>query len=101
MKTQPLPISIATTLLCFGLAAPLAAAERWSIGLTTNDAPIEALVVPGAAGSAFTVLLLGGLQGPDASSDTVRKEVDALEKLANRLRLPENLPHTARSLALR
>jgi unsaturated rhamnogalacturonyl hydrolase len=73
---------IATALFCFGLAAPLAAAERWSIGLTSNDAPIEALVVPGASESAPTVLLLGGLRGPDESGDTVRKEVDAFEKLA-------------------
>ena len=80
--TPSVAISIATALFCFGLAAPLAAAERWSIGLTTNDAPIEALVVPGASESALTVLLLGGLQGSDASVDAVRKEVDAFEKLA-------------------
>ena len=73
---------MSAALFCFGLPAPLAAAERWSIGLTTNDAPIEALVVPGASESARTVLLLGGLQGSDASADTVRKEVDAFEKLA-------------------
>ena len=72
---------IATALFCFGLAGPLAAAERWRIGLTTNDAAIEALVVPGASESALTVLVLGGLQGPDASVETVRKEVDAFEKL--------------------
>ncbi len=75
-------ISIATALCCCGLAAPLAAAGRWSIGLTAFDAPIEALVVPGASESAPTVLLLGGLQGSDASVETVRKEVDAFEKLA-------------------
>jgi unsaturated rhamnogalacturonyl hydrolase len=74
--------SIGTALLCIGVAAPLAAAERWSIGLTANDAPIEAILVPGASESAPTVLLVGGLQGPDASVDAVRQEVDAFEKLA-------------------
>jgi hypothetical protein len=63
-------MAMATALFGFGRAAPLAAAERWSIGLTTNGAPIEALVVPGASESALTVLLLGGLQGSDASGDT-------------------------------
>jgi len=75
-------MSVAIALFGVGFAAPLAAAERWSIGLTTNDAPIEALVVPGASESAPTVLLLGGLQGSDASVDTIRKEVDEFEKLA-------------------
>jgi rhamnogalacturonyl hydrolase YesR len=76
-------MSLATALFCFGLdAASLAAAERWSIGLTTKDAPIEAIVVPAASASAPTVLLLGGLQGSDASVETVRKELDAFEKLA-------------------
>src|SRR5688572_25828651 len=79
-------ISIGAALLSIGLPAPLLAAERWSIGLTTNDRVIEALVVagavPGASGSARTVLLIGGLQGPDASVDAVRQEVDAFEKLA-------------------
>ena len=73
--------SLTTALFCIGLASPLAAAERWSIGLTANDAAIEALVVTGAAESAPTVLLVGGLQGPDASVDTVRQEVAAFEKL--------------------
>ena len=73
-------MSIGTALLCIGVAAPLAA-ERWSIGLTANDAPIEAILVPGASESAPTVLLVGGLQGPDASVDAVRQEVDAFEKL--------------------
>jgi rhamnogalacturonyl hydrolase YesR len=71
----------ATVLSCVAVT-PLVAAEHWSIGLTANDAPIEALVVPGAADTAPTVLLIGGLQGPDASVDAVRREVDAFEKLA-------------------
>ena len=33
---RPTPVSMATVLVCLGLATPLAAAERWSIGLTAN-----------------------------------------------------------------
>jgi len=78
---RPMTSSLTTALFCIGLASPLAAAERWSIGLTANDAAIEALVVTGASESTPTVLLVGGLQGPDASVDTVRQEVAAFEKL--------------------
>ena len=78
---RPMTLSLAAVFFCIGLASPLAAAGRWSIGLTANDAAIEALVVPGASESAPTVLLVGGLAGPDASVDTVRQEVDAFEKL--------------------
>ena len=54
-------------LVCAALApSPAMAAERWTIGLTTNGAPIEALVVDGLA-NAPTVLLIGGLGGSDQS----------------------------------
>ena len=77
---KSIALSAGTVLFFLGLAAPLAAAERWSIGLTANDGPIEALVVP-AAESSPTVLLIGGLQGPaDPSVEVVRREVDAFEK---------------------
>src|SRR5688572_20671008 len=76
---KSIALSAGTALLVIGLATPLAAADRWRIGLTANDAPIEALVVP-AAESAPTVLLMGGLQGPDPSVEAVRREVDAFEK---------------------
>jgi rhamnogalacturonyl hydrolase YesR len=75
-------VSAAVVLICLASAGPLAAAERWSIGLTGNDAPVEALVVPGASESAPTVLLIGGLQGAGASVDAVRREVASFEKLA-------------------
>src|SRR4051812_27367782 len=69
-------------LLCILLALPLAAAERWSIGLTSStDARIEALVVAGPSASAPTVLLIGGLQGSDASSTTVAQEAAAFDAL--------------------
>jgi len=59
-------------------AAP--AAERWTIGLTTTGAAIDALVVPGASSSP-TVLLLGGVQKRDQSSDAVARELAAYEAL--------------------
>ena len=74
--------SAAVVLMCLASAGPLAAAERWSIGLTANDAPVEALVVAGASESAPTVLLIGGLQGAGASVEAVRREVAAFETLA-------------------
>jgi hypothetical protein len=72
---------LAAVFISVGVAAPLAAAERWAMGLTSSDGPIEAVVVPGGSGSLPTVLLLGGLQGPDASVDIVRREVEGFEKL--------------------
>jgi rhamnogalacturonyl hydrolase YesR len=60
---------------------PLAAAERWIIGLTANDERIEALVVTGSSAQAPTVLLIGGLRGPDASVDVVKQETQAFEAL--------------------
>jgi rhamnogalacturonyl hydrolase YesR len=71
----------ATGLLLFMLVSPLAAAERWSIGLTANDERIEALVVAGPTVSAPTVLLVGGLQGADATADVVRQELATFEAL--------------------
>jgi len=79
---RPWTTSIWTAFLCVALVSPLAAAERWSIGLTAQDAAIEAFTVPGASASAPTVLLIGGIQGPDPSVDAVRREVEAFEKLA-------------------
>jgi hypothetical protein len=72
---------LVVALACVVLGSSLIAADRWSIGLTANDAAISARVVPGDAESAPTVLLIGGLQGPDASVDVVTREVDAFEQL--------------------
>jgi unsaturated rhamnogalacturonyl hydrolase len=74
-------IRLRLLLLAILLALPLAAAERWSIGLTANDAPIEALVVAAPSAEAPTVLLLGGLQGIDNTVDVVRGEVASFEAL--------------------
>jgi unsaturated rhamnogalacturonyl hydrolase len=62
------------------------AAERWSIGLTANDDPIEASMVPGPSADSPTVLLVGGLQGRDASVDVVTREAAAFEALAQNRR---------------
>lgn len=70
----------------FLVSSAARAAERWTIGLTANDAPIEALTVPGGADDAPSVLLIGGLQGRDQSSDVVAREVVAFEARTQRLR---------------
>ena len=71
------------TCLVVGLLLPTAAdaAERWTIGLTTTGAPIDAIVIDGPPASSPTVLLVGGLQGSDASSDAVAREAAAFEQL--------------------
>jgi hypothetical protein len=56
-------------------------AERWTIGLTTDRAGIEALAVAGATATSPTVLLIGGVEGKDRSADAVAAEVAAFEAL--------------------
>jgi rhamnogalacturonyl hydrolase YesR len=67
--------------VCLLSASPLAAAERWSIGLTASNKTIDALVVAGSSASAPTVLLIGGLAGSDATSDVVSQEAAAFDAL--------------------
>ena len=55
------------------------AAERWTIGLTAGGATIEALAVAGASVTSPTVLLVGGIEGKDQSTDAVAREVAAFE----------------------
>jgi len=62
-------------------AWPLAAAERWKIGLTAGNKTIDALVVAGSSASAPTVLLVGGLAGSDATADIVSRDAAAFEAL--------------------
>jgi rhamnogalacturonyl hydrolase YesR len=57
------------------------AGERWTIGLSTSGAPIEAVVIAGSSASSPTVLLIGGLQRPDQSSDAVAREAADFEKI--------------------
>jgi len=72
------------SMICFCLlvVSPLAlAGERWSIGLTASDGRIEALMIPGSSVSVPTVLLVGGLQGRDASTEVVTGEAAVFEAL--------------------
>ena len=57
------------------------AVERSTIGLSTNLAPIEAVTLEGPSIASPTVLLVGGLQGADPSSDAVAREVAAFEQI--------------------
>src|SRR5688500_7006888 len=72
---------IISILVCIALVGTIAAAERWSIGLTAADGRIDAGVVAGPQPSAPTVLLIGGLQGADATVETVTAEMTAFEAL--------------------
>ena len=74
-------MSIGAALLCASVGSANAA-ERWPIGLTASDTPIEALMVPGASESAPTVLLIAGLQGRDRTVDEARQEVEQFEKMS-------------------
>ena len=69
-----------------GLPVRLQAAERWTIGLTASDAGIEALVAAGSATSAPAVLLIGGLQGRDDTSEIVAREFNAYDAIAQERR---------------
>ena len=60
--------------------------ERWTIGLSASGAPIEAVVVAGRSASSPTVLLVGGLQQTDPSSDAVAREAAAFDRLAQNRR---------------
>src|SRR5262245_7396853 len=57
------------------------AGERWTIGLSTSGAAIEAVAIDGRSASSPTVLLVGGLQQPDQSSDAVDREAAAFERV--------------------
>jgi hypothetical protein len=63
------------------LPAVAFAADRWTVGLSTSGASIEAVAIAGPAASSPTVLLVGGLQRPDQSSDAVDREAAAFEQV--------------------
>ena len=66
---------------CLLLPGVALAAERWTIGLSTSGAPIEAVTIAGRSTAAPTVVLVGGLQQPDQSSDAVAREAAAFEQI--------------------
>ncbi len=63
------------------LVVPLAGADQWDVGLSGSGARIDANVVSGPSASSPTVLIVGGLEGEDASTAVVRKEVQTFEAL--------------------
>src|SRR5688572_14569298 len=63
----------------FFTTAPLTAAELRDVGLAQKGTRIEASIVEGATGDAPTVVLIGGLEGPGASSRAVEQEVQRYE----------------------
>lgn len=73
-----------TIAVCFFLsilAAPMACAETWDVGLTGKGIVIEAAAVPGSSAALPTVLLVGGLAGADDTAGIVRREAQAFEAL--------------------
>ena len=78
------PASIAPLLaLAWALAAltsPLYAAEVLDIGLSARNTLIEGTATPARSSRAPTVLLIGGLAGPDASAAVVRQAVESFER---------------------
>ena len=64
---------------------PLAAAERMDVGLSTHGTRIEGFSLPAATASP-TVLVLGGLQGDDASVAEVRTVLTRQERVPQRKR---------------
>ena len=64
------------------MSSTSSAAERWTIGLTTSGAAIDALVVPGPSPASPTVLLVGGLNATDSSAAAVTREVAGFEALS-------------------
>jgi len=63
------------------LVIPVTGADRWDLGLTGSGARIEANIVAGSSPGAPTVLIIGGLEGEDASTAIVRTELQAFEAL--------------------
>jgi rhamnogalacturonyl hydrolase YesR len=75
---------IAVASLAFAFALPLRAAETFDIGLATSGARIDAVAAETRGDPARTVLLVGGLEGNDASVAAVRDAVEAFERSRNR-----------------
>src|SRR6185369_6408510 len=78
---------IGATLVSLLFVSPAMSAERWAIGLTSNDAAIEATVVAGPTSSAPTVLLIGGMNGKDATTGVVSDEAASFETIPQNRRL--------------
>jgi unsaturated rhamnogalacturonyl hydrolase len=70
---------------------PLACADTLAVGLTENGTVIEAASVPAPSTALATVLLIGGLAGPDDASVTIVKQelrtFEAIQPERRRFRL--------------
>jgi rhamnogalacturonyl hydrolase YesR len=55
--------------------------DTWDVGLTENGTVIEAAMVPARSTALPTVLLVGGLAGPDESVSVVRRELETFQAL--------------------
>ena len=77
---------LACVLLGLLLPAAAFAGERWTIGLSTSGTAIEAVAIDGRSASSPTVVLLGGLQQSDQSSDAVDREAAAFEQVTQNQR---------------
>jgi rhamnogalacturonyl hydrolase YesR len=71
---------------CLLLASTAFAGEQWTIGLTASGRAIDAVAIAGRSDSSPTVLVIGGLQGRDASSEAVAREAAAFEATPQRRR---------------
>jgi hypothetical protein len=63
------------------------AGERWTIRLSTSGAAIEAVAIDGRSAASPTVLIVGGLERPDQSSDAVDRKAAAFERVPQNQRL--------------
>ncbi|HEY2380720.1 MAG TPA: glycoside hydrolase family 88 protein [Terriglobia bacterium] len=74
-------VRILTAAFALFTASAAFGADRWTIGLTSNDERIEAIVISGPSPSAPTVLLLSGLQGKETGVDIVTREAEAFDAI--------------------
>jgi hypothetical protein len=78
VRHRPLVAYVFAGLLLPGLAI---AGERWTVGLSTTGSPIEAVVIAGRSPSSPALLLVGGLQQADQSSEAVAREAARFEEI--------------------
>src|SRR5262245_1975138 len=76
------PSVFARVFACLLLHSVANAGERWTIGLSTSGAPIEAVAVAGRSASAPPGRVIGGLERSDQSSEAVAREAAAFETIA-------------------
>lgn len=77
---------VVVVLACLLRPSVVIGAERWTIGLSTSGTPIEAVAIAGRSASSPTVLLVGGLQAPDESSEAVAREAAAFDQIPDERR---------------